>query len=70
MLSPAQVLVDGRRRLAGLKLPQTPVVEGDRLLRPSPQRQSSLKSVVIEWWKNCVKSIRVMGLSSTRATVR
>jgi ribonuclease HII len=32
MLSPAQVLVDGRRRIAGLKLPQTPVVDGDRLL--------------------------------------
>jgi ribonuclease HII len=32
MLSPAQVLVNGRRRIAGLKLPQTPVVEGDRLL--------------------------------------
>jgi ribonuclease HII len=32
MLSLAQVLVDGRRRIAGLKLPQTPVVEGDRLL--------------------------------------
>jgi ribonuclease HII len=32
MLSPAQVLVDGRRRIAGRKLPQTPVVEGDRLL--------------------------------------
>ena len=30
--SPAQVLVDGKRRIAGLKLPQTPVVEGDRLL--------------------------------------
>lgn len=32
MLSPAQVLVDGRRGIKGLKLPQTPVVEGDRLL--------------------------------------
>jgi ribonuclease HII len=31
-LSPAQVLVDGRRRIKGLELPQTPVVEGDRLL--------------------------------------
>src|SRR6516162_8830909 len=31
-LSPAQVLVDGRRRIKGLDLPQTPVVEGDRLL--------------------------------------
>jgi ribonuclease HII len=32
VLSPAHVLVDGKRRIAGLKLPQTPVVEGDRLL--------------------------------------
>lgn len=32
MLSPAQVLVDGRQGIKGLKLPQTPVVEGDRLL--------------------------------------
>jgi ribonuclease HII len=32
VLSPAHVLVDGKRRIAGVKLPQTPVVEGDRLL--------------------------------------
>ena len=32
VLSPAQVLVDGRRGIKGLKLRQTPVVEGDRLL--------------------------------------
>ena len=30
--APAHVLVDGKRRIAGMKLPQTPVVEGDRLL--------------------------------------
>lgn len=29
---PAHVLVDGKRRIAGVKLPQTAVVEGDRLL--------------------------------------
>ena len=28
----AHVLVDGKRRIAGVKLPPTPVVEGDRLL--------------------------------------
>jgi ribonuclease HII len=32
VLTPAHVLVDGKRRIAGVKLPQTPVVEGDRLL--------------------------------------
>jgi ribonuclease HII len=31
-LTPVRVLVDGKRRIAGVKLPQTPVVEGDRLL--------------------------------------
>jgi ribonuclease HII len=30
--APAHVLVDGKRRITGMKLPQTPVVEGDRLL--------------------------------------
>ena len=30
-LAPAHVLVDGKRRITGLKLPQTPIVEGDRL---------------------------------------
>jgi ribonuclease HII len=30
--TPAHVLVDSKRRIAGVKLPQTPVVEGDRLL--------------------------------------
>jgi len=29
-LMPAHVLVDGKRRITGLKLPQTPMVEGDR----------------------------------------
>src|SRR5215472_4239096 len=29
--APAHVLVDGKRRISGLKLPQTPIVEGDRL---------------------------------------
>jgi ribonuclease HII len=32
MLTPAHVLVDGKRRITGLKLPQTPVIEGDRRL--------------------------------------
>jgi ribonuclease HII len=31
VLAPAHVLVDGKRRITGLKLPQTPIVEGDRL---------------------------------------
>jgi ribonuclease HII len=30
--APAHVLVDGKRRITGMKVPQTPVVEGDRLL--------------------------------------
>lgn len=30
-LAPAHVLVDGKRRITGLSLPQTPIVEGDRL---------------------------------------
>jgi len=30
--APAHVLVDGKRRITGVRLPQTPVVEGDRLL--------------------------------------
>jgi ribonuclease HII len=30
--APAHILVDGKRRIAGVRLPQTPVVEGDRLL--------------------------------------
>jgi ribonuclease HII len=30
VLIPAYVLVDGKRRITGLKLPQTPMVEGDR----------------------------------------
>jgi ribonuclease HII len=29
-LTPVHVLVDGKRRITGLKLPQTPMVEGDR----------------------------------------
>ena len=29
-LMPAHVLIDGKRRITGLKLPQTPMVEGDR----------------------------------------
>ena len=44
MLSPAQVLVDGRRRIKGLKLPQTPVVKGDRL-RPSIAAASIIAKV-------------------------
>jgi ribonuclease HII len=40
-LTPAHVLVDGKRRIAGVKLPQTPVVEGDRLFpRLRPHRLS------------------------------
>jgi ribonuclease HII len=31
-LTPAHVLVDGKRRITGVRLPQTPVVEGDRLV--------------------------------------
>ncbi len=31
VLRPAHVLVDGKRRIPGVKLPQTPIVEGDRL---------------------------------------
>jgi ribonuclease HII len=31
-LTPAHVLVDGRRRITGVRLPQTPVIDGDRLL--------------------------------------
>jgi len=30
-LAPTHVLVDGKRRITGLRLPQTPIVEGDRL---------------------------------------
>jgi ribonuclease HII len=30
-LTPVHVLVDGKRRITGVKLPQTPIVEGDRL---------------------------------------
>ena len=30
-LVPTHVLVDGKRRITGLRLPQTPIVEGDRL---------------------------------------
>lgn len=31
VLTPAHVLVDGKRRITGLRLPQTPIVEGDEL---------------------------------------
>jgi ribonuclease HII len=30
--TPAHVLVDGKRRITGVRVPQTPVIEGDRLL--------------------------------------
>jgi ribonuclease HII len=38
-------LVDGKRRIAGVKLPQTPVVEGDRLL-PSIAAASVIAKVM------------------------
>lgn len=44
LLAPAHVLVDGRRRIWGLKLPQTPVVEGDRL-HPSISAASIIAKV-------------------------
>ncbi len=31
IVTPVHVLVDGKRRITGVKLPQTPMVEGDRL---------------------------------------
>jgi ribonuclease HII len=43
-LAPAHVLVDGRRRITGVRLPQTPVVEGDRLL-PSVAAASIIAKV-------------------------
>src|SRR5262249_18735173 len=44
LLTPAHVLVDGKRRIWGLKLPQTPIVEGDRL-RPSISAESIIAKV-------------------------
>jgi ribonuclease HII len=43
-LTPAHVLVDGRRRITGVRLPQTPVIEGDRLL-PSVAAASIIAKV-------------------------
>ena len=42
--APAHVLVDGKRRITGLKLPQTPIVEGDRL-HPSISAASIIAKV-------------------------
>ena len=42
--APAHVLVDGKRRIMGLKLPQTPIVEGDRL-HPSISAASIIAKV-------------------------
>jgi ribonuclease HII len=42
--TPAHLLVDGRRRITGVRLPQTPVVEGDRLL-PSVAAASIIAKV-------------------------
>jgi len=42
--APAHVLVDGKRRITGLNLPQTPIVEGDRL-HPSISAASIIAKV-------------------------
>jgi ribonuclease HII len=44
VLTPAHVLVDGKRRITGLKLPQRPIVEGDRL-HPSISAASIIAKV-------------------------
>jgi len=44
VLAPAHVVVDGKRRITGLKLPQTPIVEGDRL-HPSISAASIIAKV-------------------------
>src|SRR5215469_11801086 len=43
--APAHVLVDGKRRITGLKLPQTPIIEGDRL-HPSISAASIIAKVI------------------------
>jgi ribonuclease HII len=46
-LTPVHVLVDGKRRIMGLKLPQTPIVEGDRL-HPSISAASIIAKVTCD----------------------
>ena len=46
-LTPVHVLVDGKRRITGLKLPQTPIVEGDRL-HPSISAASIIAKVTCD----------------------
>ena len=45
--APAHVLVDGKRRIMGLKLPQTPIIEGDRL-HPSISAASIIAKVTCD----------------------
>jgi ribonuclease HII len=46
-LTPVHVLVDGKRRITGLKLPQTPIIEGDRL-HPSISAASIIAKVTCD----------------------
>jgi len=46
-LTPVHVLVDGKRRIMGLKLPQTPIIEGDRL-HPSISAASIIAKVTCD----------------------
>jgi ribonuclease HII len=46
-LTPVHVLVDGKRRIMGLNLPQTPIVEGDRL-HPSISAASIIAKVTCD----------------------
>ncbi|MBV8096236.1 MAG: ribonuclease HII [Acetobacteraceae bacterium] len=46
-LTPVHVLVDGKRRIMGLNLPQTPIIEGDRL-HPSISAASIIAKVTCD----------------------
>jgi len=46
-LTPVHVLVDGKRRIMGLNLPQTPIIEGDRL-HPSISAASIIAKVICD----------------------
>jgi ribonuclease HII len=68
--SPAQVLVDGKRRITGVRLPQTPVIEGDRLL-PSIAAASIIAKVTRDRMMEELGSvIQLIVSNSTRVTAR
>jgi ribonuclease HII len=67
---PCNVFVDGKRRIAGLTLPQTPILEGDRL-HPSISAASIIAKVSRDRiMEELEPFVRVMDLRGTGVMAR